>query len=83
MTQGESGSCTLTGEYSDGTPWATEYVVVSSSNDVMVFTAGDVTEVYNRVKDGIPADVKNSASAVKSNGSAENSADGTDRLRFL
>ena len=83
LTQGESGSCTLTGEYSDGTPWATEYVVVSSSNDVIVFTAGDVTEVYNRVKDGIPADVKNSASAVKSNGSAENSADGTDRLRFL
>jgi ABC-2 type transport system ATP-binding protein len=36
----------------------------------MVLTAGDVTETYTRVADGIPADVKNSAAPVKSTGDA-------------
>ena len=83
LNQGEYGSCILTGEYSDGTPWGAEYVVVSSSNDTIVFTAGDVTDVYTRVKGGIPADVKNGAATVKSNGGVDNSADGTEELRFF
>ena len=83
LTQGEYGSCILAGEYSDGTPWAVDYVVVSSSNDTMVFTAGDVTETYTRVKDGIPAEVKNGAATVKSNGGVDNSADGTKEIRFF
>ena len=83
LTPGESGSCILTGEYSDGTPWGAEYVVISSSNDIIIFTAGDVTETYTRVTGGIPEDVKNSAAPVKSAGDAGKAADGAEGLRFL
>lgn len=66
------GSYVLTGEYSDGTSWGSEYIVESSSNNVMTLTAGGVTETYTRVSTGIPNDVKNVAStAVKSIGSEE------------
>ena len=86
LTQGEYGSCILAGEYSDGTPWAVDYVVLSSSNDTMVLTAGDVTETYTRLKDGIPAEVRNGAAHVRSNGGVDNSADGAEESeghRFL
>ena len=83
LTPGADGLYILTGEYSDGTPWGTEYAVLSSSNDTMVLTAGDVTETYTRVADGIPADVKNSAAPVKSAGDTGKVADGAEGLRFL
>ena len=83
LTPGADGLYILTGEYSDGTPWGAEYAVLSSSNDTMVLTAGDVTETYTRVADGIPADVKNSAAPVKSAGYAGKVADGAEGLRFL
>lgn len=78
-----NSSYTLSGEYNDGTPWGAEYVVESNSNDVMTLTAGGVTETYTRVTGGIPEDVKNGAATVKSNVGADNSADGSEGLRFL
>lgn len=83
LTPGADGLYILTGEYSDGTPWGAEYAVLSSSNDTMVLTAGDVTETYTRVADGIPADVKNSAAPVKSADNEVKVADGAEGLRFL
>ena len=66
------GSYVLAGEYNDGTPWGSEYVVESSSNNVITLTAGGVTETYTRVKTGIPEEVRNSAGpAVKSAGAEE------------
>ena len=76
LTLGADGSYILSGKYNDGTPWGAEYVLLSSSNDVIIFTAGDVTETYTRVSGGIPEDVRNSAS------SATKSA-GCDEVRFL
>ena len=83
LTPGADGLYILTGEYSDGTPWGAEYAVLSSSNDTMVLTVGDVTETYTRVTGGIPEDVKNSAAPVKSAGDAGKATDGAEGLRFL
>lgn len=65
----------LSGEYYDGTPWGADYLVESSSNDVMTLTAGGVTETYTRVTGGIPEEVKSSAVTVRS-------AD-TEEVRFF
>lgn len=65
----------LSGEYNDGTPWGADYLVESSSNDVMTLTAGGVTETYTRVTGGIPEEVKSSAVTVRS-------AD-TEEVRFF
>ena len=83
LTPGADGLYILSGEYSDGTPWGAEYAVLSSSNDTMVLTAGDVTETYTRVTGGIPEDVKNSAAPVKSAGDAGKTTEGAEGLRFL
>ena len=83
LTPGADGLYILTGEYSDGTPWGAEYAVLSSSNDTMVLTAGDVTETYTRVTGGIPEDVKNSAAPVKSADDEVKVANGAEGLRFL
>ena len=66
------GSYILAGKYNDGTPWGAEYVVESSSNDIMTLTAEGVTETYTRVTGGIPEEVKGSAgTVVKSSGATE------------
>ena len=70
------GSYILTGEYNDGTPWGSEYVVESSSNDVITLTTGDVTETYTRVTSGIPDEAKNCAETVVK-------STGTQEVRFL
>lgn len=83
LTQEADGTYILSGVYRDGTPWGAEYVVESSSNDVMTLTAGDITETYTRVTGGIPEDVKGSAAPVKSTGEAGKVAGGAEGLRFL
>lgn len=65
----------LSGVYNDGTAWGADYIVESSSNDMMTLTAGGVTEVYTRVTGGIPEEVKESAVTVRS-------AD-TEEIRFF
>lgn len=72
LTPADGGTYILSGKYSDGTAWASEYVVESSSNDVMTLTTNGVTETYTRVTGGIPEEVRNSADAgVKSVGIKE------------
>lgn len=46
----------LSGEYSDGTQWGTEYTVDSNDKDTMTLTAEGITETYTRVN-GIPEEV--------------------------
>ena len=70
-----SGTYVLTGQYNDGTPWGAEYILESTSNNVITLTAEGITETYTRVSGGIPAEVRNSATAVKSSA--------TEEVRFL
>ena len=72
LTADAAGGYILSGKYNDGTPWGAEYIVESTSNDIITLKAGEVTETYTRVSGGIPEDVRNSADAgVKSAGSNE------------
>ena len=71
-----NGSYILSGEYNDGTPWGSDYVVESSSNNVMTLTAGEVTETYTRVTTDMPENVKNNAVLVVK-------SEDTDDLRFF
>lgn len=67
-----SGAYILTGQYNDGTPWGAQYILESTSNDVLTLTAEGITETYTRIAGGIPQEVRNSAdAAVKSSGSEE------------
>lgn len=63
LTADAASGYILSGKYNDGTPWGAEYIVESTSNDIITLTAGEVTETYTRVSGGIPEDVRNSADA--------------------
>ena len=61
----------LSGQYNDGTAWATGYEVTSTDDDNMTFTAEGVTESYRRISGGIPEEVlKSCVTVVKSEGAA-------------
>ena len=70
-----SGS-TLSGQYNDGTSWATSYEVVSTDEDTLTLTAEGISETYKRISGGIPEEVLASCvTVVKS--------EGTDAIPFL
>lgn len=46
----------LCGEYNDGKPWGSEYVLAFNEGG-FTLTAGDVSETYSRLTDGIPQEV--------------------------
>lgn len=73
LTNAEDGiGRILTGMYNDGNPWATEYKMVMSSDTAMTLTAEGVSESYEKLSDGIPAEViASSVTVVKSEGQTE------------
>ena len=77
LTADATGGYILSGKYNDGTPWGAEYIVESTSNDIITLTAGEVTETYTRVSGGIPEDVRNSADA------GVKSAESNEEIRFF
>ena len=66
------GRYILSGEYNDGTPWGAEYELVMAEDKVMTLTATGITETYNKLPGGVPAEVLASkVTVVKSEDSAE------------
>lgn len=62
----------LSGEYNDGALWGAEYELEMADSKVMTLTAEGITETYSKLKEGIPAEVKeSSAVVVKSEGGDE------------
>ena len=62
----------LTGEYNDGTPWGAVYELEMADSKIMTLTAEGITETYEKLKEGIPSEVKgSSAIVVKSEGGDE------------
>lgn len=66
----------LSGEYNDGTPWGAEYELLMAGSKVMTLTAGGITETYDKLKEGIPAEVKESSAVVVK-------SEGDDAVPFL
>lgn len=57
----------LSGEYNDGTAWGTSYELNSEDTNRFTLTGEDITETYDRVESGIPAEViASSVTVVKS-----------------
>lgn len=66
--QGQEGGSTqtLTGTYNDGSSWGSGYELVMGENS-MTLTASGITEQYDKLTDGIPAEVvASSVTVVKS-----------------
>ena len=71
LTESERGYI-LSGEYNDGTPWGSDYELVMAEDKVMTLTAAGITETYNKLPGGVPAEVLASkVTVVKSEGSTE------------
>ena len=62
---------TLSGEYNDGSAWATSYEVASTDDDTLTLTAEGVSETYSRVGGGIPEEVLASCVTVVKSESTE------------
>ena len=71
IAESEDGSGhVLSGEYNDGKAWGAQYELSMADSKVMTLTAEGITETYEKLKEGIPTEVKgSSAVVVKSEGS--------------
>lgn len=59
----------LSGEYNDGTAWGTSYELKSEDTNCFTLTGEGITETYDRMETGIPAEViASSVTVVKSEG---------------
>ena len=66
---GEGAGYVLSGKYNDGTPWGTSYELKSEDGNRFTLTGEGITETYDRVESGIPAEViASSVTVVKSEG---------------
>ena len=68
LTESADGSAyILSGAYNDGAAWGTEYEMQMTGNYTMILTAGGISEKYEKLPAGIPAEVlKSCVTVVKS-----------------